>query len=50
MLLNNLEVSKEILNFLKQNKSGWEISNDMVMFNSQTLLNQYNELASKLQG
>lgn len=48
-LLDNLEVSKEILNFLKQNKSKWYISNDMVMFSSQKLVDQYNELVSKLQ-
>lgn len=39
---------KDVLNFLKENKSEWEIQNNLVMFNSQSLLNQYNKLTSKL--
>lgn len=49
MLKNNLQVANDILDFLKQNKNKWTIDNDIVMFNSQKLLDQYNELVSKLQ-
>lgn len=47
-LKNNLQVATEILNFLKENKSSWQIQNNLVMFNNQTLLKQYNEYTRKL--
>lgn len=47
-LLDNLNVSKEIINFLKQNKAKWYISNNMVMFSSTKLVDEYNELVDKL--
>lgn len=48
LLKNNLQIANNILDFLKQNKGNWDIENDMVMFNSQKLVDQYNELISKL--
>lgn len=47
-LKNNFQVATEILNFLKENKSDWQIQNNLVMFNNQTLLKQYNAYTSKL--
>ena len=47
-LKNNLEVAKETLNFLKENKDAWEIKNSLVMFNDSSLLSQYNTLTRKL--
>lgn len=47
-LKNTLEVEKETLKFLKQNKSNWTIENDTIVFYSQSLINQYNALIQKL--
>ncbi|MBQ2938134.1 MAG: hypothetical protein IJE05_04590 [Clostridia bacterium] len=47
-LKSNLEVAKETLNFLKENKSEWQIQNNLVMFNNSSLLSQYNTLTRKL--
>lgn len=47
-LKNNLQTATEILNLLKDNKSSWQIQNNLVMFNNQTLLKQYNEYTRKL--
>ncbi len=47
-LNKNLEVAKETINFLKENKNEWRISGTMVMFNNQNLVNQYNTLIKKL--
>lgn len=47
-LKNNLQVATEILNFLKENQNEWQIKNSLIMFNNQTLLNQYNEYTKKL--
>lgn len=47
-LNKNLEVAKETINFLKDHKNDWHISGSMVMFNNQSLVNEYNTLIKKL--
>lgn len=47
-LNKNLEVAKETINFLKEHKDDWHISGSMVMFNNQSLVNEYNTLIKKL--
>lgn len=47
-LNKNLEVAKETINFLKEHKNEWRISGSMVMFNNQSLVNEYNTLIKKL--
>lgn len=47
-LNKNLEIAKETINFLKEHKNDWHISGSMVMFNNQSLVNEYNALIKKL--
>lgn len=47
-LNKNLEIAKETINFLKEHKNDWHISGSMVMFNNQSLVNEYNTLIKKL--
>lgn len=49
ILKSNLQVSNEIIEFLKQNKNKWTIEDDIIVFDSQKLLDQYDALESKLQ-
>ena len=43
-----LDVSNEVINFLKTNKNSWHIEDDKIIFTSEALGNQYNELLLKL--
>ena len=43
-----IEVYEEIINFLAENKESWEVENDQVVFESETLVSQYNALVAKL--
>ena len=45
-LLNNVE---ETIDFLIANKGKWQIQGEQVMFNSNELVQTYNNLISKLQ-
>lgn len=42
--LATLSKLKEIFSFLKENKDNWNLVNDKIMFNSETLYNSYEEL------
>lgn len=45
---NVLDVQEKVINMLIQNKGKWEVENDQIVFSSQTLVDQYNELISSL--
>ena len=47
-ILGILNVYEEVINFLVDNQNSWEISNDNIVFNSQSLSDQYTELVNKL--
>lgn len=47
-LLNVLEISQEILDFLSSNKGTWTIENEQIVFNSQSLTNSYNDYLTRL--
>lgn len=42
--LTTVSKLKEVFNFLKENKDNWNLVNDKIMFNSETLYNYYEEL------
>ena len=44
-----LDVETQIINFLSENKDGWEIQGENIIFNNQTLQDQYNEYISQIQ-
>ncbi len=43
-----IENEEEIVNFLAKNKRSWKIENDQLVFYSEILSNQYNEIVSKI--
>ena len=43
-----LEKMEEIINFLANNRGKWTIENEVLMFESQSLVNQYNEMINNL--
>ncbi len=43
-----LDIETQIINFLSENKDGWEVQGDNIVFNSQTLQNQYNEYVNQI--
>ena len=43
-----LDAETQIINFLSENKDGWEIQGENIVFNSQTLQNQYNEYINQI--
>lgn len=43
-----LDIETQIINFLSENKDGWEIQEENIIFNSQTLQNQYNEYINQI--
>ena len=48
LISEKLNVTKDILSFLKDNKDSWEIQDDSIIFENTTLLTQYNEFVQKL--
>lgn len=44
-----IDTESEVINFLAENKSGWEIQGENIVFNSEELQNQYDELVSQIQ-
>ena len=42
-----LDVETQVINFLSENKDGWEIQGENIIFNNQTLQDQYNEYISQ---
>lgn len=45
---NILDIQEKVINMLIQNKGKWEVEDDQIVFSSQTLVEQYNELISSL--
>ena len=43
-----LDAETQIINFLSENKDGWEIQGENIVFNSQTLQDQYNEYINQI--
>ena len=44
-----IDTESQVINFLAENKSGWEIKGENIVFNSEELQNQYDELVSQIQ-
>ena len=44
-----IDTESQVINFLAENKSGWEIQGENIVFNSEELQNQYDELVSQIQ-
>lgn len=47
-VISILNTSEEILNLLSENKDSWEIDEDTIVFSSESLSDQYNELVDTL--
>lgn len=47
-VISMLEIEEEVLNFLTENKGKWEVEGDQVLFNSNSLVTQYNGFLTKL--
>ena len=43
-----IDLESQIINFLSENKNGWEIQGENIVFNSQTLQDQYNEYINQI--
>lgn len=43
-----LDAETQIINFLSENKDGWEMQGENIVFNSQTLQDQYNEYINQI--
>ena len=43
-----LDIETQVINLLSENKNGWEIQDQNIVFNNETLQNQYNEYISQL--
>ena len=43
-----IDLESQIINFLAENKNGWEIQGENIVFNSQTLQDQYNEYINQI--
>ena len=48
-MMKLLDVETQIINFLSENKDAWEIQGENIIFNNQTLQDQYNEYISQIQ-
>ena len=44
-----IDTESQVINFLAENKTGWEIQGENIVFNSEELQNQYDELVSQIQ-
>ena len=44
-----IENEEETINFLVKNKKSWEIENDQLVFYSESLSKQYNDIIAKIQ-
>ncbi len=47
-MINLLDASEHVIDFLIKNKNKWEIKNNLVEFESDALLKEYNELVNKV--
>ena len=48
-VLKLLDRQEEIIDFLIKNKGKWEITGSQITFNSNSLVNKYNDLLKKIQ-
>lgn len=48
-IIELLNVSEEIINFLSDNSNSWHIEEDVIVFDTDELSNKYNELLDKIQ-
>ena len=47
-IIKILGISEQVLNLLSENQNAWEIEGENIVFNSETLSNQYDELINQL--
>lgn len=47
-VVSMLNIAEEIINFLVENKGQWEVQGEQVLFNSNSLVQQYNSYLTKL--
>ena len=47
-LIDVLNKSNNIIDFLKENSGSWEIQNDMIVFSTNELIDEYNNLVNEL--
>ena len=47
-VISILNTSEEILNLLSENKDSWEIDGEIIVFSSESLSDEYNELVDAL--
>lgn len=47
-LISLLDISENVLNFLTNNASNWEIEGDTILFDTDELVNQYNDYINEL--
>ncbi len=47
-IIEILNVYDEVLEFLKKNKNSWTVDNDKIVFNTNSQVNEYNQLLSKI--
>ena len=43
-----LDISEKVLNLLSENPNSWEIQGENIVFNNESLSNEYNELINQL--
>ena len=47
-IISILNTSEEVLNLLSQNQNSWEIDEENIVFNNESLSNKYDELVNSL--
>lgn len=47
-IIKILGISEQVLNLLSENQNAWELEGENIVFNSETLSNQYDELINQL--
>lgn len=47
-IIKVLDISEQVLNLLSENQNAWEIEGENIVFNSESLSNQYDELINQL--
>ena len=47
-IISIIDISLEALDFLSENRNSWIIKDEQIVFNNQSLTDEYNEIISKL--
>lgn len=47
-VIDILNVSERVINFLSENQNGWKIEGEQIVFSNQSLSNEYNQLIDEL--